>query len=408
MELYPGERIDTTKLKIAIQRLKNLGYFDEDIKINPDPTDNPEEANIIIDVSEKSTGEFNFGAGISSADGVVGNVKLSQRNFDIMQLPKSWRDFFTGTAFTGAGQTASADITAGFKRQNYVVSLFEPWAFDRPIRLGGSLFHTVDNYSDFKDSSTGASFTVGRRLWGPRWDGDVTFRFNYTDIGESDRRLPDILKNQQGTNVINDITPRIVYDSRDSLLLPSKGWVFEAKVDVGLGDYNTVRPAVDLAHYITVFKVKDGGKHIIALHGHAEGIEEILGTPDVPPFLRLYGGGIDTIRGFQYRSITPQERGFAIGAKRLAYANAEYSLPLYEEVVRGAAFYDVGTAYNAGRTDLHVPVRNESGIRSSAGVGLYIRTPFSPAPVRLYFSHPIDYTKFDQKKAIDFTLGGRF
>lgn len=408
LELYPGERIDTTKLKIAIQRLKNLNYFDDDIRINPEATDNPEEANVVIDVSEKSTGEFNFGAGLSSVDGLVGNVRLAQRNFDVMQLPKSWRDFFSGTAFTGAGQSASADLTAGVKRQNYNLSLFEPWAFDRPIRLGGSLFHTVDNYTDFKDSSSGASFTIGRRLWGPRWDGDVTFRASYTDISQTERKLPQILLDQQGAAIVNTITPRIVYDSRDSLLLPSKGWFMQAKADVGLGDYDFVRPSVDLAHYLTIYKLKDGGKHILSLRGHAELVEQILGSDDVPPFLRLYGGGIDSIRGFQYRSITPMERGFAIGAKRLQYASAEYSMPLYEEVVRGAVFYDTGTAYGAGNVDPHVRVTNDSGLRSSAGVGLYIRTPFSPAPVRLYFSHAIDKTIYDKTKSIDFTLGTRF
>jgi len=409
LELYPGERIDTTKLKIAVQRLKNLGYFvDEDIRITPEPTDNPEIANVIIDVTEKGTGEFNFGAGVSSVDGLVGNVKVTQRNFDIQQLPKSWRDFFTGTAFTGAGQTASADITAGVKRQNYVLSLYEPWAFDRPIRLGGSLFHTVDNYTDFKDSSTGASLTVGRRLWGPRWDGDVTLRTSYTDISNTDKKLPPILLNQQGANITNTITPRIVYDSRDSLLLPSKGWFMQAKMDIGLGDYNFVRPSVDIAHYMTVYKMKDGGKHILSVHGHGELVEETLGSSDVPPFLRLYGGGIDSIRGFAYRSITPQERGFAIGAKRLQYASAEYSMPLYEEVVRGAVFFDTGSAYGAGKVDPHVRVTNDSGLRSSAGIGLYIRTPFSPAPVRLYFSKVIDKTIYDKTKAIDFTLGTRF
>ena len=408
LELYPGERIDTAKLKIAIQRLKNLNYFEDDIRVSPEATDNPEESNVIIDVTEKSTGEFNFGAGVSSVDGVVGNMRLSERNFDIMNLPKCWREFFSATAFRGAGQAFALDLTAGFKRQNYQLSLFEPWAFDKPIRLGGTLFHTVDNYADFKDSSTGASFSVGRRLWGPRWDGDITFKFSYTDIGSTDKRLPPILKNQEGASIIDTISPRIVYDSRDNLLLPSRGWLMQAKMDVGLGDYNFARPSADIAHYMTMYKLKNGGKHILAMHAHGELVEEILGSSDVPPFLRLYAGGIDSIRGFQYRSITPLEHGFAIGAKRLQYASAEYSLPLYEEVVRGAIYFDAGTAYGAGNTDPHFRVQNDSGLRSSAGIGFYIRTPFSPAPVRLYFSRAIDKTPFDRIKAIDFTLGTRF
>ncbi|HLX62248.1 MAG TPA: outer membrane protein assembly factor BamA [Planctomycetota bacterium] len=409
LELYPGERIDTTKLKIAIQRLKNLQYFEDDIRVTPEATDNPEEANVIIDVTEKSTGEFNFGAGVSSVDGVVGNVSVKEKNFDIMNWPKSYKDLFNGMAFRGAGQTASADVSVGQKRQNYQLSLFEPWAFDKPIRLGGTLFHTLDDYQDFKDSESGASFTVGRRLWGPRWDGDITFRSSYTDIGSTDRRLPPILLDQDGISIVNTITPRIIYDSRDSLLLPSRGWFMQAQAGIGLGDYNFIRPSADIAHYLTVYKLKNGGKHIFSLHAHGELVQEMLGSSDVPPFLRLYGGGIDSVRGFEYRSITPLEKGLAIGAKREYYGSAEYSIPLYEELVRGAVFYDAGTAYGAGNTDPHFRVTNDtSRLRTAAGLGFYIRTPFSPAPVRLYFSRAIEKTPFDRTKTIDFTLGARF
>ena len=408
LELYPGQRVDTTKLKYAIERLKRLNYFENDIRITPEPTDNPEEANVIVDVTEKGTGELNFGVGVSSVDSVVGNFRMTQRNFDWKDMPKSWRDLFGGNAFIGAGQTASLDATAGLKRQNYVLSFFEPWAFDRPIRAGGSIFHTVDNYTDFKDTSTGFSITAGRRLWSPRWDGDVTYRFSYTDISQTNNNFPPILQRQIGSNVINSIKPRIVYDSRDSLLLPSKGWLFEASIDVGAGTYDYFRPSVDLAHYTTVYKLKSGGKHILSMHAHAESVDAFGSSNDVPPFLRLYGGGIDTVRGFAYRSITPYEKGFQIGGKRLAYATAEYSMPLYEEVVRGLAFVDSGSVWDAGKTDPHTRVVNTSGRRTSIGLGLAVRTPFSPAPVRIYISRAVEHTPFDRLKRIDFTLGTRF
>jgi hypothetical protein len=69
--------------------------------------------------------------------------RLTQRNFDFRDLPKSWRDFWSGNAFVGAGQTFSMEATGGAKRQRYSITFMEPWAFDRPIRLGGQLFRIL-------------------------------------------------------------------------------------------------------------------------------------------------------------------------------------------------------------------------------------------------------------------------
>jgi len=412
MELFPGDRIDTQKIKIAVQRLKNLNYFNDDVRITPEPTENPEEANLVIDVTEKSTGEFNFGVGVSSVDSFLGNVKLTQRNFDYRDLPKSWRDLIGGNSFVGAGQTASIEAQAGTERSRYSVSFYEPWAFDRPIRLGGSIFHTTDTFSNFDQTNTGFTATVGKRLWGPRWDGEITYRFSFTDIGDIGRRYPPILREQEGSRILSQIRPKLLYDSRDSRILPSKGWLAEAGVEVGggplLGDYNWFRPSLDLARYMTIFKLKNGQKHILELRGRAGLIESFGDTDEVPPFLRYYAGGIDTIRGFAYRTITPRESGFQIGGKKLLVGTAEYSMPLYEEIVRGSVFVDAGSAWDGGEPDPRRRITNDEGMRASVGVGLQIRTPFSPLPLRVYFSRAVQKADQDKIKTIDFSFGTSF
>jgi outer membrane protein insertion porin family len=415
MELFPGDRIDTTKMKIAVQRLKNLNYFNDDVRITPEPTDNPEEANLVIDVSEKSTGEFNFGVGVSSVDSFIGNVKLAQRNFDYRDLPKSWRDFLSGNSFVGAGQTFSIEATGGQKSQRYNMAFFEPWAFDRPIRLGGSLFHVVDSrWSSFKETDSGFTTQVGKRLWGPHWDGEINYRFSFTQIDDtrSLRRLPPMLKAQDGDRYLSSVSPRLVYDNRDSRILPTRGFLMEASLEVGggpfLGNYNWVRPNLDVARYMTMYKMADGGKHVLELRARGSMVEAYGDTKDVPPFLRYYAGGIDSIRGFQYRTITPKENHYDIGGKKMAVTTAEYSLPLYEEIVRGSVFMDAGTVTDAGDTDPHARVTNESGWRVSTGIGLAIRTPLSPMPIRVYISRPIKLNEQDRTKTIDFTFGTRF
>jgi outer membrane protein insertion porin family len=413
IELFPGDRLDTRKTKFAEYRLKNLQYFEDDVRITTEPTDNPEEANLVVDVTEKPTGEFNFGVGVSSAESLMGNVSLTQRNFDYKDMPKSWRDFISGNAFTGAGQRFSIEATAGTKSQRYNVSFFEPWAFDRPIRLGGSVFHSVDQtYEDFDQTDTGFSVTAGKRLWGPRWDGDLTYKFVYSTIGDTDPYVPPLLSQQEGDRILSSLTARLVYDSRDSNMLPSRGWMMEASLELGggplLGDVTWVRPTLDISRYFTMVKLANGGKHIIELRAKASMVESYGNTDEVPPFLRYYGGGVGSIRGFESRTVAPIEGGYLIGGKKSITASAEYSMPLYEEIVRGSIFLDVGQVWDAGKTDPGYLVTNESGIRASAGVGLAIRTPLSPMPIRVYFSHVIKKNENDQTKSFDFTFGTRF
>ena len=414
MWLFPGDRIDTRRTKLAKIQLKNLNYFENDVRITTEPVpDNPEEANIIVDVTEKPTGELNFGVGVSSVDSLMGNVSLTQRNFDYKDMPKSWQDLLSGNAFAGAGQRFSIDLMAGTKRQRYNVSFFEPWAFDRPIRMGGSVFHAVDNvYEDFNQTDTGFSVTVGRRLWGPRWDGDLTYKLSYSQIGETDPYVPPILAQQEGSRILSSMTARLVYDSRDSNMLPSRGWLMEASLEAGggpfFGDVTWIRPTLDVARFFTMVKLPKGGKHILELRGVASMVEAYGNTDRVPPFLRYFGGGIGSIRGFQSRTVAPIEGGYLIGGKKSVTASAEYSLPLYEEIVRGSVFVDAGQIWDAGETDAGYSVYNQDGWRAGAGVGLSVRTPFSPMPIRLYFSHTILKNEFDRTKTFDFTFGTKF
>jgi outer membrane protein insertion porin family len=413
LELFPGDRLDTSRIDLAKQRLRNLNFFEDDVRISTEATGNPEEANVVIDVTEKPTGEFNFGVGVSSVDSLMGNISLTQRNFDYRDFPKSWRDFLSGNAFTGAGERFSIEATGGASRQRYSVSFYEPWAFDRPIRMGGSIFHTVDkNYEDFDETSTGFSVTAGKRLWGPRWDGDVTYRFSYTEIGGTDPNLPPIFQRQTGERWLSSITPRIVYDSRDSYLLPSRGWMMEASVELGGGPFggstNWFRPSLDVSRYFTLVKLPNGGKHILELRGTASMVENYLDTNEVSPYLRYFAGGIGTIRGFENRTMAPLESGYLVGGTRMVTATAEYSVPLYEEIVRGSVFVDAADVWGAGKADPGYVLTNKSGWRASVGLGLSIRTPLSPMPLRIYVSRAILKNDQDRTKTVDFTFGTRF
>lgn len=412
LNLYPGDRIDTTRIEQAKRALRNLNFFENDVRIDIEPTESPEEADLIIEVAEKTTGEFNFGLGVSGSDSIIGSFQLTQRNFDWRDFPKSWRDFIGGNSFIGAGQRFSIGAVGGANRRRYHVSFFEPWAFDRPLRLGFTAARTVNIYDDYDETENSLSLTAGRRLWSPRWDTDLTYKISLNEIGRISRYFPPILRRHEGAMVLSSLTPRLLYDSRDSRILPSKGLMFQAELELGggplLGDVTWAKPQVKTARYFTVYKTRGGGKHILELSGRAALVESFGQTDDPPFFLRFFAGGPSNLRGFKRRTISPRENGFQIGGKKIITATAEYSVPLYEEIVRASLFLDAGSVWDAGKTDPNTRVDNTSGLRATVGFGMAIRTPMSPVPIRFYFARPLIKNDADNPKSFDFTFATRF
>ena len=165
------------------------------MRITPEATENPEEANLVIDVKEKNTGEFNFGVGVSSVDSVMGNVRLTQRNFDYKDWPKSWRDLISGNAFVGAGQTLQRSTPpAAPRRRTTACRSSSRGPSTGPSAWAARLPHRGQHLLRFQRDQHGLLRDRRQRLWGPRWDGDVTYRFSYTEITNTDTAAPPILR----------------------------------------------------------------------------------------------------------------------------------------------------------------------------------------------------------------------
>lgn len=102
----------------------------------------------------------------------------------------------------------------------------------------------------------------------------------------------------------------------------------------------------------------------------------------MPPSLRFYAGGDGSVRGYEWREVGPRvldddQDSFALGARHVITASAEY-----EHYFKGgpwgmAAFVDAGSAYD-GSPDL----------RTGVGVGLRWQTPVGP--LRLDIARGLD------------------
>ncbi|NIY47614.1 autotransporter assembly complex protein TamA [Cedecea colo] len=118
-------------------------------------------------------------------------------------------------------------------------------------------------------------------------------------------------------------------------------------------------------------------KHRFVVRGNLGWIE----TNDferVPPDLRFFAGGDRSIRGYSYKSISPEnEEGKLTGASKLATGSLEYQYNVSGKWW-GAAFVDSGEAVN----DI-----KQSNFKTGAGVGVRWQSPVGP--IKLDFAVPV-------------------
>jgi translocation and assembly module TamA len=113
----------------------------------------------------------------------------------------------------------------------------------------------------------------------------------------------------------------------------------------------------------------------------------------LPTSYRFYAGGINSVRGYNYKELGPKDNlGNVEGGELLSVLSAEYEHPVLENW-GVAAFVDTGNAFNF------------DNINFKTGVGLGVRWYSPVGPIRLDFALPLDES--DSSFQIHFAAGGR-
>lgn len=384
LAVSPGEVFDMVRVKRSRQRLEGLQYF-EKVDTRPEPTVVPNRRDLVIGVDEKNTGNLTMGAGFSSVDSIVGFAEISQGNFDLFHPP----------TFTGGGQKLRLRMQIGTQRQDYLASFIEPWFLGRKLALGVDLYYRNLGYESPGDvydvTRGGGRVSLTRALGSDFLIGSVSYTLEDVGIilqnGYYAFNTPPSIYAERGHSLLSRAGASLAYDTRNSVQLPDKGQRTELSGEVVggpfAGDKDFYKLELKTAWY---FKGLAKG-HVLELVGRT-GVAEAFGSDDSVPFYeRFYLGGLYSLRGFRYRSISPRELFFdePVGGNTYWFGTAEYSIPIIERL-RFAVFYDIG-AVNADAYDF-----SAGNFSDNWGVGLRLNLPIGP--LRLDYGVPIHHDEY--------------
>jgi outer membrane protein assembly complex protein YaeT len=401
--LYPGQVLSFPALRESERNLARLNIFE----VSPDggvrPTvkvlDNPMDPDspykdVLVTVNETSTGSLMFGLGVNSDSGLTGSIVLNERNFDLFKVPTSFDDFLNGTAFRGAGQEFRVEAVPGTQLQRYVVSLREPFLFDTPYSLLVSGYFYQRYFNEYAEDREGGRFTIGRKV-SDYWSILGTVRLENVQAYNIATFAPPDYQQVKGSNLLAGFRLGATRDTRDSLLRPTEGSLLDLGFEYVTGDFNFPLFNIDYSQYWTVYQRADGsGRHTISMHNQFG-----WAGSTTPVIERYFMGGFRSLRGFQFRGVSPDIDGFKVGGDFLLGNSLEYQVPVRaNDQISLVAFVDSGTV--ATRID------QIDNYRVSVGFGIRFVVPMlGPVPIALDFGFPIVSGPHDQQQVFNFFMG---
>jgi outer membrane protein insertion porin family len=383
----PGNTFNTVRVDTSKKRLENLGYFSK-VETYPEDTGVAGRKDLTIQVEEKRTGSLSFGGGFSTIDQLIGFAELTQGNFDILNWP----------SFTGGGQKFRLRLQIGNLRKDIVLALTEPWFLDRPLSLGGQAFYSEANYlSDLYDQRDYGFSVELRKPITPFAYVSLGYRLEEIEIFNVAITASDELLAEAGKELKSEVISSLVIDRRDNPLLSHTGQRLTVTPYVAGGflggDVQIYGWNVEGAQYFHL-----PWDNILLLNAEVATVDTWGNGDRVRIFDRLFLGGSNNLRGFDFRDVSPKDSNHEpLGGQSMARATIEYTFPIIEKA-RGALFYDTGfvnpDAYDFRLQDLTTPPRNPKkepteyyNLASDVGVGIRLDLPIGP--LRLDYGWPI-------------------
>lgn len=396
LKITEGEYYSLSAIRKSEVNIKRLGFFKE-VKILTMPGSETDRIRLDVKVEETATGSLSAGAGFSSTEQFMFTAQISQNNL------------------LGRGQSLTLSLLFGGRSKNFSIRIFDPYCRDTRWSCGGSLFIRETQFTDFTKLTQGLTARIGRLL--PRADFARLFvQYSYDEtritgfLGSN-----ELLERLSLSSITSSYTVGINRNKTNNLLDPTSGTDMGSSVEFAgrtFGGQNVFRKyAAKYSYYkmpfLKLFEpefpsiLRESNislKGRIGLLDHDQG-DKILITE------RYFLGGINNLRGYEARSISPTlppddpfESELHIGGNKMLLFNAEYIFPIAKRIgVKFVVFFDAGNTYNDNEEYA------ANNLRYDWGVGIRWFSPFGPLRFELGF--PIDPEPGEDKSVFNFAIG---
>ncbi len=455
-DVSEGDAYNRALVDRSERRLKNLDFF-KSVKINTEPGSSTDRVILVVDLEEKSTGDFSVSGGYSTSDGALAEVSISERNF------------------LGRGMFAKASVQYGQYARGGSLSFIEPYLFDYRVAGGLDLFYReqlANSYVSYNTKTMGFSPRLGfglredlslqlryslyqtsvslpsalnncNNILGPNFyptpayinqvlggvdpTGNVLLNGIPGCLGDGESSLPVRKELASGSTLTSLVGYTLNFNTLDNNKNPTDGLLLDFRQDfagVG-GDVTYLKSAFDGKFYQPLVSDIVGLIHVQA------GALTKIGNNDIR-MLDHFQMGPNLVRGFAPNGIGPRDLSFfpytgggdALGGTKYWGASAELQMPFWflpkEVGLKGAVYADAGSLFdyqgptsniltgevnglvNGNPCKCAMVYDNQNVIRSSVGVGLIWASPFGP----LRFDYAVPITKGAYDRVQQFKFGG--
>ena len=407
-DVSEGDAFNQVLIQRAKRRLERLNFF-QTVNITTVPGSQPDQVVLVVDVVEKSTGEFSIGAGYttgatsSSSGGFALEGSITERNF------------------LGRGQFVRFAASGGEDSRDFTFSFTEPYFLGRRMSAGFDIFRNTrkfensDNDNIYEREVTGGTIRFGLPIT-EALTAQLAYNLTQEEYNRSEFDNVDVSPGiqqalDQGTWVKSSVSASLIYNTIDNMQSPREGVFANLTTEIaGLGGdaqwakftaranyYHMLSDELDLVGLLTV-----GAGHIVAIGDDPLRIFDQFNSSD-----RI-------IRGFEYNGIGPFERQADgdrdyLGGTTYFHATAEaqFPLPIVPESLglRGAVFADAATLYGSDYTSSAVS-GTDMEWRASVGASLIWASPFGP--LRVDYAEPVVKEDTDRIRHWNFGISTRF
>jgi len=419
-DLNEGDAFNQVLIQRAKRRLEALDYFTT-VDVSTAPGSAPDQVVLVIDVTEKATGELSIGGGYTTGStpdsGFNVEGGIGERNF------------------LGRGQAIRLSFSGGSNSRDYMISFTEPYFLGQRISAGFDIYRQTRNYDYYRSEITGGTVRFGLPI---TENFSTQVAYNYAVEKHSYRgacdpatsgydpancKLSQFIKDAIGVPggpganwSKSSISGSLVYNTIDNMQNPREGIYANFTTEVaGLGgDARWVKFTGRGNYYRTLSEEMDLVGLLVLGGGHVQS----YGNRDLRVF-DYFQSSDRIIRGFAYNGIGPYDAATVgnpggpdhLGGRTYLHASAElqFPIPVVPESIgfRGALFADAATLYGNSLTSTGGTVAGaDMKLRASVGASLIWASPFGP--LRVDYAIPVKKEATDKVQNFNFGISTRF